>query len=75
MAQNENAEDGEFDVLKGYQWFGMHGNLANMSIKGRGNKKYASIELRVPLDPFFQGTEDLRNIQGRLIWGIQKDDE
>jgi hypothetical protein len=61
------------DQAEDYQWYNMAHNIGNMAIKGRKGKKYLSLELRVPLDPFLEGEEDLNKLTGRLIWGIKKD--
>ena len=46
--------------------------ISSLKIKGRGDKKYLSVNINVPLDPFLKGTEDIDNQPGRLLWGIKK---
>ena len=65
-----------------YKWYFLSSkNVGNMKIKGRKGKKYLSIELRVPLDPFTKGKEDLDELCGIISWGVkneyvkEKDDE
>lgn len=58
-----------------YDWYEVSDRICNMDIKGTKGKKYLSIELRVPLDPFLSGKEDLDAIQGSIMWGIKKENK
>lgn len=62
----------ELPEEKVYDWYDVSDHTGNMAIKGTKGKKYLSIELRVPLDPFLSGKEDLDALQGRIMWGIKK---